>query len=157
MSDIISPSHSLGVLARLTALESIVDHTPTVLDLVNSGTGSGLATQIELTSDVQISIASSIITQAFGTNGSNTIYRVTMRGRLQKVSGTFSTDTDLFTLPLAIRPQVEQNFVALGHLGPNQVRIDIAPGNGIVKVSSGGTDSNTQFVNLGNISFWAGI
>ena len=150
--DILSPSHSLGVIDRLSALEA---RSPTTWapDVINVGEfGSGATIEMADANHTN-SIQVTAIRTRYGTDGSgNAIYKVELRGRVSRVS-TFNTDVDLFTLPVGYRPSQEHNFIAQGHLSDSQIRIDV-PTSGTVKVSAGGSTTNSQFVNLSTVSFW---
>lgn len=126
---------------------------PSVFNLV---TGTPTGTEIQLASGITIHIASAVISQRNGTNGSTPVYRVSMRGRLTGFATSTGTNILLFTLPTGYRPTIEQNFICMGHTGDKLVRIDIAT-SGTVTISGAGSSVGSQFVNLGTIEFWAGI
>ena len=100
-----------------------------------------------------ISIQPTIIRTRYGTNGSGVaIYKVEMRGRIQKTSGNFTTATTLFTAPSGYTSATEVNVICQGHTGVAQVRVDIAT-NGNVTLITDGSDT-VSFVNLSTISYW---
>lgn len=139
-------------------VNGLVDRSATSLlpSVFNLVTTTPTGTEIQLSSGINIHIASAVISEKHGTNGSTPVYRVSMRGRLTGFTTATGTNILLFTLPAGYRPTIEQNFICMGHAGDKQVRIDIAT-SGTVTISGDGSSVGSQFVNLGTIDFWAGI
>jgi len=114
---------------------------------------NGSGATVEMTSGLAVSIQPTIIRTRYGTDGSGTaIYKVEMRGRIQKSSGNFTTATRLFTAPSGYRSSQEINVICQGHVGVSQVRVDINT-NGNVTLITDGSDT-VSFVNLSTISYW---
>jgi len=121
-------------------------------DFINVGVNGSGAT-VEMTSGLAVSIQPTIIRTRYGTDASGTaIYKVEMRGRIQKSSGNFTTATRLFTAPSGYRSSQEINVICQGHVGVSQVRVDINT-NGNVTLITDGSDT-VSFVNLSTISYW---
>ena len=121
-------------------------------DFVNVGINGSGAT-VEMTTGLAISIQPTIIRTRYGSDASNNpIYKIEMRGRIQNSGGNFSTATTLFTAPSGYRASQEHNFIAQGHTGVAQARIDVAT-NGNVTLITNGSDA-LAFVNLSTISYW---
>mgnify|MGYP003650985868 CR=1 FL=1 len=141
---------------------SLTSWAPTKIEIVNNGTGTGSDIELNVTSPVAtISVASSVIYEQYGVNGSGTaIYKVSLRGRIgfaaPGVGGVSDPNINLFTLPAGIRPFAEQNFVAAAHQFEKTCRIDVTT-SGIVALVAAATTPGSLFVNLGTISFYAGI
>ena len=139
---------------------SVSSWAPTKQEIVNSGTGTGTDIELNVTSPVAtISVASSVLYEQYGVNGSGTaIYKVSLRGRIAFNAdvGGGGANINLFTLPVGIRPFVEQNFIASAHQDEKTSRIDITT-SGVVAVVAAATTAGSRFVNLGSIQFWAGI
>lgn len=139
---------------------SISNWAPTKINIVNNGSGSGTDIELNVTSPVAtISVASSVIYEQYGVNGSTPIYKVSLRGRIgfaSAVGGVGNPNINLFTLPTGIRPFVEQNYIAAAHQFEKTCRIDVTTG-GIVALVADATTPGSLFVNLGTIQFYAGI
>ena len=140
---------------------SVASFAPTKINVVNNGTGSGTDIELDITSPTSsISIASSVIYEQYGVNGSGTaIYKVSLRGRIGfggAVGGVGDPNINLFTLPVGIRPFVEQNYISAAHIDEKTCRIDVTTG-GVVSLVAAATTPGSLFVNLGTIDFWAGI
>jgi len=136
------------------AINQLLTRSPTswAPDFIDIGVNGSGAT-VEMTAGLAISIQPTIIRTRHGTNGSGTpIYRVEMRGRIQKSSGNFTTATTLFTAPSGYTSSQEINVICQGHTGVAQVRVDIAT-NGNVTLITDGSDT-VSFVNLTNVSYW---
>lgn len=155
-----------GATDIFTSVDSILNRSvasfaPTKINIVNNGTGTGTDIELNVTSPTSsISVASSVIYEQYGVDGSGTaIYKVSLRGRIGfsgAVGGTSDPNINLFTLPSGIRPFVEQNFIAAAHQFEKTCRIDVTTG-GIVALVAAATTPGSLFVNLGTISFYAGI
>ena len=154
-----------GATDLFTVTDTLVDRSiaswaPTKQNIVNNGTGTGTDIELNVTSPTSsISVASSVIYEQYGVNGSGTaIYKVSLRGRIgfSSAIGGGGANINLFTLPAGIRPFIEQNFIVSAHQDEKTSRIDITTG-GIVAVVASATTTGSQFINLGSIQFWAGI
>lgn len=144
-----------GAIADVQVLlNQLLARSPTAWapDFVNVGINGSGAT-VEMTAGLAVSIQPTIIRTRYGTDGSgNAIYKIEMRGRIQKSGGNFSTATTLFTAPTGYRASQEHNFIAQGHTGVAQARIDVAT-NGNVTLITDGSDA-LGFVNLSTVSYW---
>jgi len=123
--------------------------SPDFLDVGINGSGA----TVEMSAGLAISIQPTLIRTRYGTDGSgNAIYKIEARGRIQNSGGNFSTSTILFNAPSGYRASQEHNFIAQGHTGVAQARIDVAT-NGNITLITNGSDA-LAFVNLSTISYW---
>jgi len=123
--------------------------SPDFLDVGINGSGA----TVEMSAGLASSIQPTLIRTRYGTDGSgNAIYKIEARGRIQNSGGNFSTSTTLFNAPSGYRPSQEHNFIAQGHTGVAQARIDVAT-NGNFTLITAGSDT-LAFVNLSTISYW---
>ena len=122
---------------------------PSFIDIGVNGSGA----TVELTAGLAISIKPTIIRTRYGSDSSNNpIYKIEMRGRIQKSGGNFTTATTLFTAPSGYTSSQECNFIAQAHTGAVHARLDVAT-NGNVTLITDGSDT-VGFVNLSTVSYW---
>jgi hypothetical protein len=149
---------SSGTTDLFTAVDTCLDRSavswvPVVQNLV-SGTPVGI--EIQLASGITNSVQSSVISSRLGTNAGTAVFKVSLRGRLTFAAIGGSGSTLLFTLPVGLRPTIEQNFICQQHVGIGSCRVDI-PTSGIVSIDNASSTAGASFCNLGTISFYAGI
>jgi len=136
------------------AINQLLTRSPTSWspDFLNVGVNGSGAT-VEMSAGLAISIQPTLIRTRYGTDGSgNAIYKIEARGRIQNSGGNFSTSTVLFNAPSGYRASQEHNFIAQGHTGVAQARIDVAT-NGNITLITNGSDA-LAFVNLSTVSYF---